>query len=198
VQIRLFASLEIPTTHSRILEAANMKALATFIVQTVNQIHSTVAATMVYFWIATASIAVKLERLRSAEKALLDLAVQRSSKCQSMSTNATVITTIDTIIPASVISSSNAVSATTITATSPCSTTTTGSAACDALNVRQQPTLHRDEDDCLVIHAIEVTSDAPGSSQHDKPLVLLHGYSKYSLGSTIGIEIAAPADFLTV
>jgi hypothetical protein len=155
-----------------------MKALAPFIVQTFHRIRCTIVATMVYFWIATASIAVKLERLRSAEKALLDLAVQRSSK--SMSTTATtVITTVDTIIPASVLPSSNAVTATTIAATSPCSTT--AAATCETpLNVQQQQaTLHRDENDSLVIHAIEVTSDAPGSSQHDKPLVLLHGYSKY-------------------
>jgi pimeloyl-ACP methyl ester carboxylesterase len=135
---------------------------------------------MVYFWIATASIAVKLERLRSAEKALLDLAVQRSSKCQSMSSTTTVISTIDTIIPASVIPSSNAATATTITATSPCSTTGKTTTSETPFNVRHPTsTLHRDENDSLVIHAIEVTSDALGSSQHDKPLVLLHGYSTY-------------------
>ena len=118
---------------------------------------------MVYFWGAAAAIAVKMDRLRSVEQALLDLALARwtapikASGAATSHRGAPKVRIIDTKIPASVVPVS-------------------GQACCLTGTIGE---VSSSKDDYYIIHGIEVTSDSetPSSSGNDKPLVLLHGYS---------------------
>ena len=108
---------------------------------------------MVFFWGAAALISAKMDRLRAAEATLLELAVSKAR-------NFPIVRTVDTNIPASVIS---------LSAKATCLSGT----ACEE-DLQE-----------YVIHGVEVTSDSKDStSVGDKPLVLLHGYSKYNASNS--------------
>jgi hypothetical protein len=123
---------------------------------------------MVFFWGAAALVAAKMERLRAAETALLELAVGRVRS--SNRGGVPMVRTVDTKIPASSVISSMAAAAVSCL---------TGGTACEELLP--------EDDDCYVIHSIEVTSDSNNNKSADaKPLVLLHGYSKYRVYECVG------------
>jgi hypothetical protein len=136
---------------------------------------------MVFFWIASASIAVKLERLRSAEQALLDLATRSTSTlAQSATATSPCIRTFDTPIPVSVVPSYSTVESPQQHASSSSSSRNTACEETSSLQEHQRTTGKVNDthnEDCYVIHGIEVTSKAY-NEKSDTPLVLLHGYSK--------------------
>jgi hypothetical protein len=122
---------------------------------------------MVYFWGAAAAIAVKMERLRGAETALLELAL---GKVKASNCREPMVRVVDTKIPVSAVPLSTDTKTRCLAGTS--------TSACDGEVALKN--------DFYVIHGIEVTSTAAGPLKNDKtavgaetPLVLLHGYSKY-------------------
>jgi hypothetical protein len=129
----------------------------------VNESLSLLGVSMVSFWgTAAAAMSAKLERLRDAERALLDLAVHSSSD-----DHRPIIASVDTPIPVRTIHPSidgNATSELHI----PC---LVGS------------TVQKDGQNCYVIHSISVSAPKTSLSQaavnKTPPLVLLHGYSKW-------------------
>lgn len=129
---------------------------------------------MVFFWgkaTAAAVISAKLERLREAERVLIELAYQ-----QNDSTNKTTATTkvaanplspriqpFDTIVPISCIQHHTDVA--------------TGS---QCLAKELSKNLEQQRDESYKVHGISIISQniEDKAQRCDKPLVLLHGYSK--------------------
>lgn len=136
---------------------------------------------MAFFWgAATVVLAAKTERLRVAETALLELALEKvrqlsdsvgSSSSSGESMKIPVVRTVDTRIPVSTVPFTNR--------TDNPRPIVGSTAACEG---RLQEV--GVDDDCYVIHGIEVTSTSKNdrsAGKDEKPLVLLHGYSKYCL-----------------
>jgi hypothetical protein len=121
---------------------------------------------MVFLWgtTAAAAMAAKLERLRDAERALIQLAFQQNTNTSSDATYHTQpeIQSIDTLIPVNSISNSDAVN-----------------------NCLVGTTDEKNGKNCYVIHSISVSAqnvnERADLSCSERPLVLLHGYSTYFL-----------------
>ena len=118
---------------------------------------------MAFFWAKATTVAAmsaKLERLREAERALIELAFEQTTE-PSTSTIKTsnslppIIQPFDTHIPVSCIHHSN-------------------------ITREISSNLEHESDDLYKIHGISITSQNGHENlrQCDKPLVLLHGYSK--------------------
>ena len=120
---------------------------------------------MIFFWGQTSAVSAKLDRLREAERVLIELAHQQNdstNKTTAVMNDATNpmaprIEPFDTTIPESCIHLADA--------NSPCTT---------------KKTLEQQCDESYKIHGISIISQNihEKSKRCDKPLVLLHGYSK--------------------
>jgi hypothetical protein len=128
---------------------------------------------MVFFWGKTtaAAFSVNVERLREAERVLVELALRQQQQQQTTAPSITSkestqsfpplsIQTLDTIIPKASVHQSHVVN--------PC-------------RVGMSPkSLECGQEDTYTIHGISITSQHNVQGKHvqcDKPLVLLHGYS---------------------
>jgi hypothetical protein len=118
---------------------------------------------MISFWgTAAAAMSAKLERLRDAERALLELAVRNHGS--TADDPRPIIQSIDTPIPVSTIYPVDS-----------------GATSGPHIPCLVGSTVQKDGKNCYVIHSISVSAPQTSMS-HSKgsdtpPLVLLHGYS---------------------
>jgi hypothetical protein len=129
---------------------------------------------MLFFWTkatnSAAVISAKLERLRESERALIELAFeQKNSSIKGANPLPPIIEPFDTHIPVSCLHYSNVISYTAGTELS---------------------NLDQNFDELYRIHGISITSQNGHENLNrcDKPLVLLHGYSKYSIERFVHLD----------